>query len=91
MKRFFIAAIWAILASALAVGAFAAPETVSDPIWMGDLADFPGLTFVPSANSEYGVYVFPVGGGEVHAEAEIAEGGEIVSEGGAAWLVSGVE
>lgn len=101
MKRFLIAAILIFFASALAVGAFAAPKTGSepapDPFWTGDLADFPGMTFVPPANSEYGVYVFSADGGEVIAEAEITGGGETAAQGvgsGAvcsAWLVSGVE
>ena len=99
MKRIFARAAFALLvlvlcAPALWVGALALSG--SDPLLHANLdrADFE-FDYVPQANSEYALYLFSDGGGDVHARGEILQDGNVIAQGegtGAilsAWLAEG--
>ncbi len=85
-----------LLASAVGVGAFALSGT--DPLLYANLdrADFE-FSYVPTANSNYALFLFSADGGAVSAEAQILEDGALIAEGEgsgeimSAWLASGHE
>ena len=84
----------ALIAPAKPAGALALPER--DPLVFapsgGDVLE---LSYVPPANSDYAVYLFSAGGGDVSGTAELTLNGETVASGEgrgelcSAWLVAG--
>lgn len=85
-----------LLAPAFPVGALALSGT--DPLLYANLsrADFE-FSYVPSANSDYALFLFSADGEAVSAEACILENGEVIAEGSgsgeilSAWLAGGTQ
>ena len=84
----------ALIAPAGLAGALALPER--DPlVFASSGGDVLELSYVPPANSDYAVYLFSAGGGDVSGTAELTLNGETVASGEgrgelcSAWLVAG--